>query len=296
MVAQNVVEQFSRLLRFSQVFKAFPTQIMESIIFPVVSQQQTNIKSCLVVADKLLRVGSAPFMLHFPGITLAQLVIQPKVGIKAILNVVTSSKIDFPLPKEYLLEEWPDVLYHLLLSDAIFEAEFADVVKQKLFGILQQSCRVFSVKLQLPGREDILSEKAWNQLIIQLVWSLGSHGEISRRAAKGLQIICFLYFHRSWSVDIGDCDDESLTKNVMTATSFYLSKCFLFLLSYLLQQNWSAQKCTYQIKSLISLRNLIFMLEGEAIAKFFPKVSVLIFCFTAFVCLTVLHYKDMEYS
>lgn len=269
-VSQNIVDHLAKLLRLAQVFKPFLPQVMDLVIFPILKNSRVAKKGLFVMVDKLFRFGNTSFLVHFGGLTLARLIMQGADDIQSILGTAASHHVEIPLPKEYLLDDLSHVLYHVLVSNSVFHSTISVVIKGTLLQWFSTSCRIFRVQLHDCCETEILSEKALNNLIIQLIWSLGSKGEVSDRALKGLKIICYLYFQGKWK---GEIEDESNLENgLLIATSFVLSKCFLFIFSYLLQQNWNAQKCIYQIQSLSSLRKLISMLEPETIGKFFAKV------------------------
>ncbi len=153
-------------------------------------------------------------------------------------------------------------------------ASFEEIFTGKLWEMLSGTCSILGIQLNSYPEGEVLSEKALNHLVIQLIWSLGSTGNTSIRAAKALKVICFIYHYGKWKVEEDfKFRPQEQSQLLLVATSSVLSKCFLFILSYLLQQNLTTQKSSHQIQSLIALHGLVKMLEPEAIAKFFPKVS-----------------------
>jgi hypothetical protein len=322
---QKELEPVVRALRLSQCLRSFPTEVLDVVLFPLlINDRNTNQASSnekvfprkpsaqsLSLVERLIRIDKRPFLTQFNDFSVARLLCSADDDI-GVVEVLSQNMRQRPwaltLPPHYLLDDLPLTLYHILMSDIVFQSAFEYLVSGMLHKLLLRGCELFGVVLsansdQVSANDNkktvsaqalnlahsgfstdtthqLFSEMTFNHIIIPLVWSLGSNSSIvQEKAEKGLTIICFLSLRGVW--ELSENDLKALKKmpiidrnrETLAATSNVLSKCFIFVLSYLLHHEWQEQSSLQKCQSLRALQRLCKLLLPNALVQFLPMVS-----------------------
>lgn len=316
---QEDIEQLHVDVQVSMLCKSYPIELFDHIILPLISPASAAPtalhKHCfIVIADKVLRVGSVPFMSYFNGLIVSRLLDGSYLQLNQVSTVVQRIRdwkvpTSFKIPSKYLVDDVNLMLYHMLLSDFVSQKELLALLRGDWHTLLQSTAALLKLEITkltgddskgneaaIPSRhrgagqdkssastkasqssnqesiKSIMVASAFHQVLLPLVWGLGSSDEtLAIRSKKGIQLICTCYHQKQWKLQEGN--DRTLHALVEASASTIISTSFLFIISYLLQHQWKHQSNTQQIQSLTALQELIVtFFQPTDLIKFLPKI------------------------
>eukprot|EP00981_Chlorochromonas_danica_P001981 scaffold409_cov167-Ochromonas_danica.AAC.13 len=180
------------------------------------------------------------------------------------------AKVGLILPKTYLLDELPLVVYYILM---LLRCDTTDS-NQGTFDFidgLQRLSSLLKVRLSLEAESghQWFAKPTFNHIFLSLVWGLGSeYHTVVDRSLRALRILCWQQQH-AFANSI-----ENVSKRIDSEKDLQLqlSVSFLYVMSNLLQQEWQQQSYSQQCQCLRALTALVELLHPPDLAKFLPKL------------------------
>jgi hypothetical protein len=219
--------------------------------------------------------SAGPSSLCFAALAQDPFLISDAVPSRSLLSLL-ENKLELLIPKKYLLDELPLVLYYLLMSPATFAKSYQDICQGELARQLESLTNLLEISLSL-GEEDeemntdqcLMRIGTFHQVLLPLIWSLGSEFDhTSQRSLKATLILCYHYKMKSWVPEKRRLKEKVLIQ----AAQALVPDHFLYIMSNLLQQEWNQQSNSQQRQCLRALHQLILLLSPHDVAKFLPKV------------------------
>lgn len=284
---------------FERLLAQHAEVIMEVIIFPFLkhycdvyeddkqSEREWSKTLMSTVFDQLLKVSlpsGSPVSLRkwlglpsstslfYAAVVLNFDLSSPKLGMAmgSILPFL-EAKVGLILPKTYLLDELPLVVYYILM---LLRYDTTDSSRDTFDFIdgLQRLSSLLKVRLSLEAENNHqwLAKPTFNHILLSLVWSLGSeYHMVADRSLRALRILCWQEQH-AFANSI-----ENVPKKIDSEKDLQLqlSVSFLYVMSNLLQQEWQQQSYSQQCQCLRALKALVELLHPSDLAKFLPKVN-----------------------
>jgi hypothetical protein len=202
-------------------------------------------------------------------------------------------------PKKSLLEEFPFILYYILISEQFYEMEFSTIFSQGcLLNTLTKIAELFNVRLSGEHSVDepsTIDIQRFHSLLLPLVWNVGDYqiatngkllpSSLLLRSTKALKVLSILFYSKDWNYSGGSvvsrrkpsressksADWTKLSRNYL---SLMLKTEFLYITSNLLQHDWNTQNVFCQMRCLFSLASVIELFSTLDLIQFLPKVRI----------------------